>query len=97
MHGEAISCAEMFWGLWLFPLAWLVIKSRFVPRLLGYWLILNGLAYLALCVSGVVFPAVEDTVSQFAFPLQLAEVAFALWLVIMGAKPRTEPGAAIAS
>jgi hypothetical protein len=97
MHGEAIACAEMFWGLWLFPLALLVIKSRFMPRLLGYWLILNGVAYLALCVSGVVFPAVEDIVSQFAFPLQLAEVAFALWLVIMGAKPRAEPGAAIPS
>lgn len=90
MHGEAISCAEMFWGLWLFPLALLIIKSRFVPRLLGYWLILNGLAYLALCVSGVVFPAIEDTVSQIAFPLQLGEVALVLWLVIMGAKSRAD-------
>ncbi|MET3650839.1 DUF4386 domain-containing protein [Dyella japonica] len=90
MHGQAISCAEMFWGLWLIPLALLIIKSRFVPRLLGYWLILNGLAYLALCVSGVVFPAYEDTVSQIAFPLQLGEVAFVLWMVIMGAKPRAD-------
>lgn len=88
MHGEAISCAEMFWGLWLFPLALLILKSRFVPRVLGYWLILNGLAYLALCVSGVVFPAFEDGISQIAFPLQLGEVAFVLWMVVMGAKPR---------
>jgi len=85
-----ISCAEMFWGLWLFPLALLVIRSRFLPRFLGYWLILNGLAYLALCVSGVLFPAVEDTVSNIAFPLQLGEVAFVLWLVVMGARPKAE-------
>ena len=90
MHGMMISCAEMFWGLWLFPLALLVIRSRFLPRFLGYWLILNGLAYLALCVSGVLFPAVEDTVSNIAFPLQLGEVAFVLWLVVMGARPRAE-------
>ncbi|QNK01552.1 DUF4386 domain-containing protein [Dyella telluris] len=88
MHGAAISCAEMFWGLWLFPLALLVIRSCFLPRFLGVWLILNGLAYLALCLSGVVFPQVEDTISNIAFPLQLGEVAFVLWLVIMGARPR---------
>jgi len=90
MHGMMISCAEMFWGLWLFPLALLVIRSRFLPRFLGYWLILNGLAYLALCVSGVLFPGAEDTVSNIAFPLQLGEVAFVLWLVVMGARPRAE-------
>ncbi|AIF48325.1 DUF4386 domain-containing protein [Dyella japonica] len=90
MHGGAISCAEMFWGLWLFPLAALVIRSRFLPRFLGYWLILNGLAYLALCVAGVVLPQYEDTVSSIAFPLQLGEVAFVLWLVVMGARPRGE-------
>ncbi|WP_109125858.1 DUF4386 domain-containing protein [Dyella sp. C11] len=88
LHGEMISCAEMFWGLWLFPLALLVIRSRFLPRFLGYWLILNGLAYLALCVSGVVFPAYEDIIDKLAFPLQLGEVAFVLWLVIMGARPK---------
>jgi hypothetical protein len=90
LHGEMIACAEMFWGLWLFPLALLVIRSRFLPRFLGYWLILNGLAYLALCVAGVVFPAYEDLVSQAALPLQLGEVVFVLWLVIMGARPRAD-------
>nr|WP_199044199.1 DUF4386 domain-containing protein [Dyella sp. ASV24] len=90
LHGEMISCAEMFWGLWLLPLALLVIRSRFLPRFLGYWLILNGLAYLALCVSGVLFPAYEDAVSNIAFPLQFGEVAFMLWLVIVGARPRAD-------
>lgn len=96
MHGAAISCAEMFWGLWLFPLALLVIRSRFLPRFLGVWLILNGLAYLALCLSGVVFPQVEDTIGNIAFPLQLGEVAFVLWLVVMGARPRGDVVPAVA-
>lgn len=96
MHGAAISCAEMFWGLWLFPLALLVIRSRFLPRFLGVWLILNGLAYLALCLSGVVFPQVEDSVSNIAFPLQLGEVAFVLWLVVVGARPRGDVAPAAA-
>lgn len=88
LHGMMISCAEMFWGLWLFPLALLVIRSRFLPRFLGYWLILNGFAYLALCVTGVVVPAYEGLAANVAFPLQLGELAFVLWLVVMGARPR---------
>lgn len=90
LHGEMITCAEMFWGLWLFPLALLVIRSRFLPRFLGYWLILNGAAYLALCVSGLLLPAYEDAISNVAFPLQFGEVAFMLWLVIVGARPRAD-------
>lgn len=88
MHGEMVACAEMFWGLWLLPLAWLVVRSRFLPRFLGVWLALNGVAYVALCVAGVLFPAAEDVVSNVAFPLQFGEVAFMLWLLVMGARPR---------
>ena len=93
LHGEMINAAELFWGLWLFPLAILVIKSRVLPRVLGVWLFLNGIAYLALCVSGLVFPKYEDVVASIAFPAQLGEVAFVLWLLLMGVKEaRVEKG-----
>ena len=86
LHGEMINAAELFWGLWLFPLAILVIKSRLLPRFLGIWLIANGIAYLALCVSGLIFPEYEDLVARIVFPAQLGEVAFVLWLLTMGVK-----------
>ena len=34
---------EMFWGLWLFPFGILVYRSGFIPRILGVFLILNGI------------------------------------------------------
>jgi hypothetical protein len=43
-------------------------------------------AYLALSFTGLLFPAYEDKVSNFAQPVLLAEVAIMLWLAIMGAK-----------
>src|SRR6266704_2166683 len=46
MHDQEILAAEIFWGLWLFPPGILVYKSRFLPRFLGVWLILNGFGYL---------------------------------------------------
>ena len=57
------------------------------------WLILNGFAYLALCVTGVVLPAYEDVISKVAFPLQLGELAFVLWMVVMGARPPADVAA----
>ncbi len=88
MHGQAIVAAETFWGLWLFPLAMLVFRSGFLPRFLGIWLGLNGMGYLILSVIGLLSPQFEDTVSNIIFPAQLGEVAFMLWMLVMGARTR---------
>jgi hypothetical protein len=90
LHGQEIVAAEILWGLWLFPLAVLAYKSGFLPRFLGVWLIINGFAYLALSFTGVLLPQYEDMVSNIAFPAQLGEVAFMLWLLIMGARERDQ-------
>ena len=87
-HGVIVN--EVFWGLWLFPLAVLVIKSGFLPRFLGIWLIINGFAYLAISFTGLLLPQYEITVSNMAFPALLGETALMLWLLIKGAK--AQPG-----
>lgn len=85
LHHQQVVAAETLWGLWLFPLALLVLKSRFLPRFLGYWLILNGFAYLAESLTGLLLPQYEATVSNVLFPALLGEVALMLWLLIKGA------------
>ncbi|MBS0430839.1 MAG: DUF4386 domain-containing protein [Proteobacteria bacterium] len=84
LHGQVITAAEIFWGLWLFPLGMLVFRSRFVPRFLGIWLILNGIAYVAESAIGLTVPHYADALSKILFPVQFGEVAFMLWLLIMG-------------
>jgi hypothetical protein len=86
LHHEEIVAAEIFWGLWLFPLGILVYRSRFLPRFLGVWLIINGFAYLAMSLTGLLLPRYEDMVSNVTLPALLGEVAFVLWLLIKGAK-----------
>jgi hypothetical protein len=68
----------------------LVYKSRFMPRILGVWLVIACFAYLALSFTGFLLPAYEDQVDKIAQPLLLGELATMLWLLIMGAneKPR---------
>jgi hypothetical protein len=87
LHRQEIVAAEILWGLWLFPLAILVYRSRFLPRFLGVWLIINGFAYLTMSFTGLLLPQYEDMVSNYAFPALLGEMAIMLWLVIKGAKP----------
>ena len=77
---------EMFWGLWLFPLAILVYKSNFLPRLLGIWLFINGFAYVVMSFTALLFPPYADIVTKIAYPALFGEIAFALWLLIKGIK-----------
>jgi hypothetical protein len=81
------TAAEMLWGVWLFPLALLVYRSRFLPRLLGVWLGFGGVAYVILSLSGELWPEYQGTVFAYAQPAFLGEIAVMLWLLIKGAKP----------
>ncbi len=90
-HGVRVN--EIFWGLWLIPFGILVFRSRFLPRILGVWLILNSLPYLATSVTGLLSPQYEATVWNIGFPLTLGELAIMLWLLIKGAKVQPLPAA----
>jgi hypothetical protein len=88
VNHQGIIAVELLWGLWLFPLGWLVFRSAFLPRFLGVWLIANGVAYAADCAVGIVWPRYLDTANKISFPFLLGEVALTLWLLIVGAKDR---------
>jgi Domain of unknown function (DUF4386) len=81
------TAAEILWGVWLLPLAMLVYRSRFLPRFLGIWLIINGLAYIIISLTGVLLPQYQGRVFNVSFPALAGELAIMLWLVIKGARP----------
>jgi hypothetical protein len=85
------TAAEILWGVWLLPLAVLVYRSRFLPRFLGVWLALGGLAYVTLSLTGELLPQYQDKVFTYAQPAFLGELAIMLWLVIKGARPPADP------
>lgn len=86
LHSQGFFINEINSGLWLFPLGLLVFRSGFLPRLLGVWLIIAGLGWLVVSVIALVSPSNYDTAFRFAQPVVLGEMAFALWLLIKGAK-----------
>ncbi len=85
LHSQGNVVNGMFWGLWLLPFGALVIKSGFIPRLLGCWLLLDGLAYVAITIIGILAPQYRDTAFLIAQPALFGELAIVLFLVIRGA------------
>lgn len=82
---------KVFWGLWLFPLGYLILRSGMIPRFLGALLIVGGAGYLMDFFGRLLVPGSIESVAQVVRKAAaLGEVGTCLWLLIMGAKV-TEP------
>ena len=91
LHGQGLTVAAIFWGLWLFPFGMLVIRCRFIPRVLGVLLMIAGCAYLAGSFTALVVPQYQDVVGAVAAVFRRCEAPIIFWLLIWGA--RTKPHA----
>jgi hypothetical protein len=87
LHHHGFVVAEIFWGLWLFPLGLLVYRSRFLPRFLGVWLAFAGIAWVILSLTGILLPQYQNKVDTYSQPAFIGEIVFMLWLAIKGAQP----------
>ena len=85
LHRHQDTSAEILWGLWLFPLGLLVYRSRFLPRWIGVWLLVNGIAYVTLSLISWLLPRYGSQAFLLSQPALFGELVLILWLVIKGA------------
>jgi hypothetical protein len=78
-HGSYI--AYIFFGVWLFPLGYLVFKSGFVPGIIGVLVIIAGLGYLIEFFTFFFLPNLDVNISLFTF---WGELLLLLWLLFKG-------------
>lgn len=83
---DGVLIAEIFMGLWLFPLGWLFFKSGFMPKPLGILLMVGCFGYLADSFAGLVMPAWQAVAAQGVLLSALAELATVCWLLVFGVK-----------
>jgi hypothetical protein len=86
LHGQGLNVASFFWGLWLFPFGALVIRSGFIPQMLGLLLIVAGVGYVASSLTTLLFPQFAHTVDTIAGILEFGELPIIFWLLIWGAR-----------
>ena len=84
INNYCVWALELFWGIWLFPLAILVYQSNFIPRFLGIWLLINGVVYVLLSFTSIVFPQFKDMVFTVGMPAMFGELALMFWLLLKG-------------
>lgn len=90
-HGYLI--AQIFFGLWLLPLGYLVHISRMFPRALGGLLVAGGSGYLVDTFTRFLAPELGATLSPFVItPAAVAEVALLFWLLLRGVKASQRGG-----
>lgn len=81
LHAQGIGVAQVFWGLWLFPLGYLIFKSGFLPKILGIVVMIGCFGYLIDSAIFFFLPNIDAKVSQVT---GLGEILLALWLLIKG-------------
>lgn len=88
LHGQGITVASIFWGLWLLPFALLVIRSRFIPRILGWLMFVAGAGYLASAAATLLLPQFARSVGEVALVLEMGELPIVFWFLIWGTRLR---------
>jgi len=87
-----LGVASIFWGLWLAPLGWLILKSGTIPRALGVLLILGGFGYLVDDFGPILFVGYAELPFRnlISIPGSVGEIGTCLWLLVMGARTSAE-------
>jgi hypothetical protein len=81
VHSQGLNIAQLFWGLWLLPMGYLVFKSGFLPRFLGFLLVIGGCGYMAQSLADFLWPGLRLNI---IFITSWGELVLLLWLLIKG-------------
>jgi hypothetical protein len=84
LHGVGYLIAQIFFGGWLIPLGYLVVRSGAVPRPFGYALVVGGVGYLLGLVVELVAPGADGLALALGMLGGVSEIAFLLWLLVTG-------------
>jgi hypothetical protein len=95
LQHDAFVLSQMFFGLWLVPLGYLVVTSGWFPRLLGYLLVIACAFYLVDLFAYFLAPDLEPVVLPLsAMAGMVGELSFMAWLLVKGVRSSAgeEPG-----
>ena len=85
VYKNGFMIAQIFLGLWVLPLGYLVIKSGFLPRILGVFLLIDCFVLLIWVFQFFLFSPDNEAVSTLCLAISfIAEASLCLWLLIKG-------------
>ncbi|MEO8188838.1 MAG: DUF4386 domain-containing protein [Acidobacteriota bacterium] len=94
-QGLGMSVGFILLGLGSTVFAWLLWKSRYVPRVIAGWGIFSSLLLAAITMAALVFPGLGTALGMtYMAPMGLYEVGLGVWLLVKGIEvPLTDSAA----
>jgi hypothetical protein len=87
MHASGYLIAQIFFGLWLLPLGYLIYRSGYVPKVIGVLLAVGCLGYLADTFVQFLAPGIAESVEPFVVaPAAIGELSLVVWLLVKGVR-----------
>lgn len=85
LHTQGFLIAQVFFGLWLFPIGFMFLRSGYAPKVLAVLVMIAAGGYLGDVVTSTLSPATGDSLAPvFIVITVVGEGALALWLLIKG-------------
>ena len=83
-HGGYLI-AQLFFGLWLLPLGYLVLRSGWFPKVVGVLLVVGCFGYLVDLFVQFLAPGIADGIELFVLaPAAVGELLLVAWLLVKG-------------
>ena len=89
-HNFAVHISYVFFGLHIFFLGYLILKSGYIPRIIGILLLVASCGYLINSFGNFLSPAFANNKTTFivfvAIPAMISEFSLTFWLIFKGGK-----------
>jgi hypothetical protein len=84
LQGIGYAIALVFFGGTMLARGYLILRGTFLPRVIGVFLMIEGVAYLANSFVDFIAPGLAASFLAILMVTALAEVVLCLWLLVMG-------------
>lgn len=89
VSGHLWGVGAMFFGLWLIPMGWLVLRSQWLPGPLGWLLVVGGAGYLLSAFVGYLVPGAGLLAGLLTVPATVGEFWILGYLIVFGVRHHT--------
>jgi hypothetical protein len=89
LSGNLWGVGALFFGLWLIPMGWCVLRSWSMPRALGWVLVVGGVGYLLSAFLRYLLPDAGMITDLVTVPATIGELWIIGYLLLRGTGRRT--------
>jgi hypothetical protein len=86
ISGNLWGVGAIFFGLWLVPMGWCVLRSAWMPRPLGWFLVVGGGGYVLSAFVAYLVPDTAAVAYALTVPASIGEFWMVGYLLILGVR-----------